>query len=232
MAAMGEDDFERAASLVEENLALLRELGDVRGIIIDTNGLAMISLLRGDHEQAAKLFEENMHRAAKLGDKVGASYSLLGLACVAGARGEATRTAQLWGAAEIQREAIGLQFSPVESSHYAPYVAAARARLEETSWEAELTEGRAMTLDQAIDYALEQPAIQEETAAPYYPAGLSAREAEVLKLVASGLTNAQIAKQLFISPNTVNRHLNSIYHKLGVSSRAAATRFASEHHLV
>lgn len=54
---------------------------------------------------------------------------------------------------------------------------------------------------------------------------------EVLKLVAWGLTNAQIARELFISPNTVNRHLNSIYHKLGVSSRAAATRFASEHRL-
>jgi DNA-binding NarL/FixJ family response regulator len=53
-----------------------------------------------------------------------------------------------------------------------------------------------------------------------------------LKLVAHGLTNAQTAKELFISPNTVNRHLNSIYHKLGVSSRAAATRFASEHNLL
>ena len=46
-----------------------------------------------------------------------------------------------------------------------------------------------------------------------------------------GLTNAQIARELFISPNTVNRHLNSIYRKIGVSSRAAATRFASEHRL-
>jgi DNA-binding NarL/FixJ family response regulator len=49
--------------------------------------------------------------------------------------------------------------------------------------------------------------------------------------VASGLTNAQVARELFISPNTVNRHLNSIYRKLGVTSRAAATRFALEHNL-
>jgi DNA-binding NarL/FixJ family response regulator len=54
----------------------------------------------------------------------------------------------------------------------------------------------------------------------------------VLGLVAEGFTNAQVARELFISPNTVNRHLNSIYGKLGVSSRAVATRFAVERGLV
>jgi DNA-binding NarL/FixJ family response regulator len=58
------------------------------------------------------------------------------------------------------------------------------------------------------------------------------REVEVLKLVAEGLTNPQVAKELFLSPRTVQRHLNSVYKKLGVSSRAAATRFASEHQLL
>ncbi len=57
------------------------------------------------------------------------------------------------------------------------------------------------------------------------------REVEVLGLVAAGLTNAQVAQRLFLSPRTVHRHLNSIYHKLGVSSRSAATRFAIEHDL-
>jgi DNA-binding NarL/FixJ family response regulator len=64
-----------------------------------------------------------------------------------------------------------------------------------------------------------------------YPAGLSAREAEVLNLVAQGLTNTKIAEELFISPRTVDRHLNSVYAKLKVGSRAAATRFAIEHGL-
>ena len=54
----------------------------------------------------------------------------------------------------------------------------------------------------------------------------------VLKLVAGGMTNAKVAERLFLSPRTVNAHLNSIYHKLGVSSRSAATRFAVEHDLV
>ena len=59
-------------------------------------------------------------------------------------------------------------------------------------------------------------------------AGLSAREVEVLRLVAQGLTDAQVAEQLVISPRTVNWHLSAIYSKLGVSSRAAATRYALE----
>jgi DNA-binding CsgD family transcriptional regulator len=62
--------------------------------------------------------------------------------------------------------------------------------------------------------------------------GLSPRELEVLKLVAEGLTNAQVAERLYLSPRTVNAHLNSIYHKLGVTSRSAAVRFTVEHGLV
>ena len=61
--------------------------------------------------------------------------------------------------------------------------------------------------------------------------GLTVREVEVLRLLAAGLTDAQIAQQLVISPRTVNVHLTSIYRKIAVSSRAAATRYAIEHHL-
>jgi len=63
------------------------------------------------------------------------------------------------------------------------------------------------------------------------PAGLTAREVEVLRLVAQGLSDTQVAAQLIISPRTVNAHLTSVYSKLGVDSRTAATRYAMEHHL-
>ncbi len=66
---------------------------------------------------------------------------------------------------------------------------------------------------------------------PTYPAGLTAREVEVLRLLAGGLTDHQIAAKLVLSPRTVHAHISSIYSKLGVTSRSAATRYAIEHHL-
>jgi DNA-binding CsgD family transcriptional regulator len=64
------------------------------------------------------------------------------------------------------------------------------------------------------------------------PAGLSEREREVLRLVAAGLTSAQVAERLFLSPRTINADLNRIYAKLNVTTRGAAVRFAVEHGLV
>ena len=65
-----------------------------------------------------------------------------------------------------------------------------------------------------------------------YPDGLTVREMEVLCLVAQGLSNADIAEQLIISITTVKSHMRSLYSKLGISSRSAATRYALEHHLM
>jgi len=121
--------------------------------------------------------------------------------------------------------------------------ATVRARLGETLFAAHWTAGQAMTLEQAIAYALSTPdtpdaprgASTDNRVAPSPPidaAGLTAREVEVLRLMTLGLTYAQIAEQLVISRRTVNAHVTSIFSKLGVTSRAAATRFAIDHHLV
>ena len=69
-------------------------------------------------------------------------------------------------------------------------------------------------------------------ASPASSAGLTTREVEVLRLLAHGLTSTQIAERLVIGVTTVNFHVRSIYSKLGVTSRATATRYAIEHHLV
>ena len=65
-----------------------------------------------------------------------------------------------------------------------------------------------------------------------WPAGLSDREVEVLRLVAGGLSNRQIAEALFISPRTAEHHVQHVYTKIGVSTRAAAAMFAMRHGLV
>ncbi len=67
---------------------------------------------------------------------------------------------------------------------------------------------------------------------PDYPAGLSPREVEVLRLVAEGLTDAEVAERLFVSRRTVTSHLTSIYNKIGIGSRAAAAVWAKEHELI
>jgi predicted ATPase/DNA-binding CsgD family transcriptional regulator len=239
-------DHERVLALFEESLALFRELEDKLGIAMCLTGLGMAALERSDHERAAAPIEENLRLMEGLGDKVGISYGLLGSAGVAALRRQPARAARLWGAAEALREVIGLHLSPFERLHYNydGHLADARSRLEEVAWADAWAEGRDMTPEEAVEYALEQPTPPEPTTPEQiqtdYPAGLSAREVEVLRLVATGRTSAQIAEELCISTRTVNAHLNSIYGKLGFNSgstatrgsRSAATRFAVEHNLV
>ena len=136
------------------------------------------------------------------------------------------------GAEEALREAIGLPVTQFDRVHcdYEGYLAAARSQLDETAWEAAWSEGRAMTPEQAIEYALETspPTSQAEED----KAGLSERELEILRFVAQGFTDSQVAERLYVSPRTVGQHLRSIYRKLGVPTRAAAAKVAVERSLI
>src|SRR5262249_13152638 len=69
-------------------------------------------------------------------------------------------------------------------------------------------------------------------APPDPPGGLSAREVEVLRLIAAGKSNRDIATALFISPNTVLRHVSNIFTKIGAANRAEAAAFAATHQLL
>jgi DNA-binding CsgD family transcriptional regulator len=198
--------------------------------------LGITALERGDPERAAPLYEEDVRILQSLKDKPGTVYGLSGLAGVAALRGDAVRAARLWGSAEALRAAIGYPLSIFDLSHpdYEGLLDASCSRLGDATWASALAEGRTMTPEQAIEYALESLSEmpKEAEAPPAYPAGLSAREIEVLKLVARGMTNVQVATELFVSPRTVNARLGSIYHKIGSHSRAQAARFASEHGLL
>ena len=85
-------------------------------------------------------------------------------------------------------------------------------------------------LGAAPDLARAQALSRKARAKP--PGGLTARELEVLRLVATGKTNRSIAADLFLSEKTVARHVSNIFTKLGLSSRAAATAYAYKHDLV
>jgi DNA-binding NarL/FixJ family response regulator len=113
-------------------------------------------------------------------------------------------------------------------------IADTRAQLGEQAFALAWAEGRGMTWEQAlaargpVTIPQETPPAPPAKSPPTYPDGLTAREVEVLRLLAQGLTDAQIAEQLTISPRTVNTHLTAIYGKIRVSSRSAATRYALE----
>jgi predicted ATPase/class 3 adenylate cyclase/DNA-binding CsgD family transcriptional regulator len=96
--------------------------------------------------------------------------------------------------------------------------------------------GAALDLGDAAVYARQQIDAARRDPTPKTrrprPGGLSRREVEVLRLVADGRTAAEIATQLFISSRTAEHHIQNIYTKLGVSNRAAATRWAVENHLI
>ena len=96
--------------------------------------------------------------------------------------------------------------------------------------------GAALNLGAAAAYALRQIDLArrnpDQRALLERPGGLSRREVEVLRLVADGRTSGEIATQLFISSRTAEHHVQNIYTKIGVSSRAAATRWAIQHQVV
>jgi DNA-binding NarL/FixJ family response regulator len=97
----------------------------------------------------------------------------------------------------------------------------------DSRFEAASSEGRQMPIGATID--LVHPVARAGADAPE---GLTAREVEVLALVAEGLTDADVAERLVVSIRTVHAHLRSIYRKLDVRTRSAATRYAVEHGLM
>lgn len=96
-----------------------------------------------------------------------------------------------------------------------------------------MTEANAARLDlECARAVLEVAGQRSPRARGTWPAGLSDREVEVLRLVARGRSNRAIAEELFISPRTVDHHVQHIYGKIGLSTRAGAALFSMEHGLL
>ncbi len=240
--ALYQGDTSTARSLLEESLALHKEVGDLQGIARSSSLLASVAALEHDHTTARALYEESLAIARKLGNRWFIALYLEGLAEVVVDQGELTWAVRLWSAADTLHKAIKASMPPVERARYESKLSTARTQLGEEAFARTWTEGRNMTPEQAL--AAQGPAAivkqastvsqskTTDTSSSTLPAGLTKREAEVLHLIARGLTNAQIAEQLVISPVTVNSYLRSIYSKLEVSSRTAAMRYAIDHNLI
>ncbi len=243
--ALQQGDAVMAHTLLEQSLTLFSEIGNRRGIAHSLSQLGDVAAVQRDWAAARVLYEESLTLATEMGDKLVTVSCLEGLAGVAATERarpvNAPWAAQLWGAAEALRDTMGAPIPPVERATYERRVAAARSSIGMQRFSAYWVQGRTMTPEQALaaqgNAAMSyQPSTEPASTLPRKvsanPAGLTEREVEVLRWVACGLTDAQVAEQLIISPRTVTSHLSSIYNKLGVTSRSAATRFAIEHQLL
>ena len=225
-AAQYRDDLGRATALLEESLALSREAGYKEGIAWSLNQLGIVAQRQGDHEQATAFLRESFELHVDLGDRWRAASVLEGLAGSARRQRQLEPAARLLGAAQALRGQISTPVPPCERAEHDANVATLGTDMGEEAFAAALAQGR--TLKSAQILAESSPAAAPATS----PAGLTAREVEVLRLVAGGLNDPQVAEQLFISRRTVHAHLRSIYQKLGVTTRTAATRFALENNLL
>ena len=236
-------DLVQARAQAEEGLMLLRELGD-KALLLSTLGtLGSINLSQSKLERAIALFTEGLSMAKELGNETLIAWQLMGLARVAVAKAQLTYATCLFGAAEARYD-FNKELSPKERVDYEQTVGSVRARLGKQAFAAAWAEGRKMTLEQILEapepestpeFVLSvshSSTVVEAPSEPSYDDNLTVRELEVLRLVAQGWTDAQIAEKLVISRRTVNAHLTSIYRKIQVSSRSAATRYAIDRKLV
>ena len=225
-AAQYGGDLGRATELLEEGLVLSRETGYKEGMAWSLDQLGVVAQRRGDHERASTLLRESFELHVDLGDRWRAASVLEAWAGSVRRQRRPEPAAHLLGAAEALREQISTPVPPCERVAHVDNLSALRTAMGEEAFAAALARGR--TLRPAQILTDDGPAAVPATS----PTGLTTREAEVLKLVADGLNDPQVAQQLFISRRTVHAHLRSIYQKLGVTTRTAATRFALDNELL
>jgi predicted ATPase/DNA-binding CsgD family transcriptional regulator len=237
-------DYVKARLLGEEGLVLCQEVGEPATIVRTLQALAYFAYAQHDYVTAWQRFAEGLLPSQALNSRQLLSSCLIGLGVVAQAQGQLDWAAQLWGAAaqatksssapesniyQWQNEFVRHQFD------YERLVARTRTELGEESFIVAWDEGQTLTVEQLLQMQSLPTKAQQNTrlvGSSQHPSGLTARELEVLRLIAQGLTDAQVANRLIISVRTVQGHLRSIYNKLNVASRSAATRYALEHKLV
>jgi predicted ATPase/DNA-binding NarL/FixJ family response regulator len=250
-------DGARAEALCAEGLVLARQAGDRYAMSRLLSIQGQVAWARGEVARVTDLYRDGLRLAVSIAADEPAGHCLLGLAQLAHVVGDFQHATLLFAAA-LPRLSRSLQFAPTERAANEQQLADLRAhleaqvsgsvpsRVEETSFARLWAQGQALTLEQALQVALTDPAPppgaadQVLASAPgtgpravpasrppaELPAGLSARQAEVLRLVAAGLSNRAIAEALQISEKTVINHLTAIFQKTGCDNRTAATAFA------
>jgi tetratricopeptide (TPR) repeat protein len=147
-------DYAKAVELCEESLAIYRTLNTERWIAYSLRLTGHAVRLLGDMERAAELYRESLALFGKTEDKWIATECVEGLALIASAQRNSERAARLFGAADAARETFGITMPRPAAGDQEHFWPAIPERPERTAFAAAWAEGRAMTLEQAIEYAL------------------------------------------------------------------------------
>src|SRR6266567_4203222 len=239
--ALSQGDVVTARRLAEESIVLLRERRESgENLANSLSLLARVATIQGEYEAARTLYEESLTAAKEVGDKINIPSSLEGLARVVATQGEFVWAARLWGTAEALRQARGIPLPPVSAADYDRAVASARSHLGEKAFAAAWAQGRTMTPEQALaarelaikpaplpSGALLAPPLTRRAAKRAF-GGLTEREREVAALIAQGKTSREIAELLVVNDRTIEKHIENILCKLGLSSRVQIAVWARE----
>jgi DNA-binding CsgD family transcriptional regulator len=216
-------DYETGKRLLSEGLSMHRETGYKFGTALSLRFLGQVCRDAGDLEEAERCFEASLKIDVTRTQQWHVASSLEGLADVAAKRRHAARAARLLGAASQVREGIGVPLEPALITRYERLTKSVRDALGETTFTENWAVGRGSLVADLIavngangfDHAGLGPRDQEESV-------LSAREVQILQLVADGKSSREIADAAFISPRTVTTHISNIFAKLDVHDRGAA----------
>jgi len=225
MAESVEGHHDRAAAYYAECLQLCNDHGEEWGKAYALWGLGLEAWRQADHPQAKKLLRESIGINSSFGDARGIALGIEGLAWVAADEEEAELAAGLLGAADSIWRTFDAPLSGFH--HLAPAhdecEAAVRRAVGEQAYEAAFERGTQLTPERATEYALEPGAFDAKSGPQPRPVQeqtpLTRREQEIARLVATGLTNREIASQLVISDRTAEGHVEHILTKLGFRSR-------------
>lgn len=241
-AAIESGEAASAIPVLERSLTLWRQFGDLESQATTLAALAGAAQRIGDYERARPRLSEAVRlqrQTGNYGHLIGTMVMTLFQATYApGPLEQAADAARVLGMMMTWADATGVGAAPwMTSAPQRKLEEHIRQQLEPELFAQAVAEGQRMTMDEFLTLAErltapERPAVLPPHAPPRAPhADLTPREFEVLRLVAKGWTNAQVAEALTVTPRTVNAHLTAIYGKLGVTSRAGAIRYALEQQL-
>jgi predicted ATPase/DNA-binding CsgD family transcriptional regulator len=228
LLAMDEGDLTRAAELFEQTLVIKRQLGEPQSIAVGLANLADVLIRTSQWEAAGRSLGEAGELAAGLGNPQLIGTLECNLGNLAAQRRRWERAAEHYEAAIAAHQEAGHPHDAVEGMIGLGRSLARLGRAEDAVRQLRAAEAVAEGIGSPQRQAEVRAALADlgQTATAALPDGLTGRQAEVLRLLAAGLSNKQIAAELFLSPATVERHLATIYRKLGVGRRVDAARYA------